>query len=367
MKRAILYARVSTDEQAEKGYSLQTQIDAMREYAAQNGMTIVRELCDDYSGAKLDRPALDTLRALLERKEADAVIVYAADRLSRNLAHLLILREEFNRAGIELHYMNRGKSENTAESRLMENVEGVIAEYEREKIKERTRRGKLAKAKAGKWVGAGFVPYGFRKVGVKQDSRLEIDEQEARIVRRIFDMYVGENGYAPTPMREIARTLTQEGVPTPGRGYKLGRGWWSHTIHSIIDRPTCIGIFQFGGVTITLPELAIIDRETYDAAQKRRARNKELSERNRKYPYLFTGYAKCTCGGRLCGNSLGAGKGKPRVHYYVCNRYRVYPHLANCKERLIRVEVFEGLVWEWLVSLLTNETNLVLCHTDIVG
>src|SRR5581483_163243 len=196
MKRAILYARVSTDEQAEKGYSLQTQIDAMREYAAQNGMTIVRELCDDYSGAKLDRPALDTLRALLERKEADAVIVYAADRLSRNLAHLLILREEFNRAGIELHYMNRGKSENTAESRLMENVEGVIAEYEREKIKERTRRGKLAKAKAGKWVGAGFVPYGFRKVGVKQDSRLEIDEQEARIVRRIFDMYVGENGYA---------------------------------------------------------------------------------------------------------------------------------------------------------------------------
>lgn len=356
--RAIIYARVSTDDQAERGYSLPTQLEAMRDYAAAHGLRVVRELQDDYSGAKLDRPALDELRAAIERQEADAVIVYAADRLSRNLAHLLILREEFNRAGIELHYVNRGKTEDTAESRLTENIEGVIAEYEREKIRERTRRGKIAKAKAGKWVGAGFVPYGFRKVGIKQDSRLEIDEQEARIVRRIFDMYVGQNGYAPTPMRLIARILSQEGVPTPGRGYKIGRGWWSHTIHSIIDRPTCIGIFQFGGVTINFPELALIDQETYDAGQKRRARNKELSDRNRKYPYLFTGYGKCTCGGKLCGSSLGAGKGKPRVHYYVCNRKKVYPHLVDCKERFIRVEVFEGLIWEWLVSLLTDETKL---------
>jgi site-specific DNA recombinase len=356
--RAILYARVSTDDQAEKGYSLPTQLDAMRQYAQANGFQVVRELCDDCSGAKLDRPALETLRGMLERKEADAVIVYAADRLGRNLAHLLILREEFNRAGVELHYCNRGKSQDTAESRLLENVEGVIAEYEREKIKERTRRGKIAKAKAGKWVGAGFVPYGFRKVGTKQDSRLEIDEYEARIVRRIFDMYVGQNGYEPTAMKRIARILTQEGVPTPKRGYKIGRGWWSHTIHSIIDRPTCLGIFQFGGVKIEMPELAIIDQETYDAAQKRRARNKELSDRNRKYPYLFTGYGKCTCGGKLCGNSLGAGKDKPRVHYYVCNRKKVYPDLVDCKERFIRVEVFEGLVWEWLVSLLTDDTKL---------
>jgi site-specific DNA recombinase len=354
--RAILYARVSTDDQAEKGYSLPTQLEAMRNYAQDNGMKVVRELQDDYSGAKLDRPALDILRGMIERNEADAVIVYAADRLSRNLAHLLILREEFNRAGVELHYVNRGKSEDTAESRLTENIEGVIAEYEREKIKERTRRGKIAKAKAGKWVGAGFVPYGFRKVGIKQDSRLEVDENEARIMRRIFDMYVGQNGYEPTAMKMIARILTQERVPTPGRGYKIGRGWWSHTIHSIIDRPTCLGIFQFGGVTIHLPDLAIIDQETYAAAQKRRARNKELSDRNRKYPYLFTGYGKCVCSGRLCGDSLGKGKGKR--YYYVCNRKAVYDYLVDCKEKFIRVEVFEGLVWEWLVSLLTDEAKL---------
>lgn len=356
MKRAIIYARVSTDDQAEKGYSLPTQLEAMREYAKENGMKVVRELQDDFSGAKLDRPALDELRGKLERKEADAVIVYAADRLSRNLAHLLILREEFNRAGVELHYVNRGKSQDTAESRLTENIEGVIAEFEREKIKERTRRGKIAKAKAGKWVGAGFVPYGFRKVGIKQDSRLEIDEQEAQIVRRIFDMYVGQNGYTPTPMKTIARLLTQEGIPTPGRGYKLGRGWWSHTIHSIIDRPTCLGIFQFGGVTINFPELAIIDQETYDAGQKRRERNKELSDRNRKFPFLFTGYARCTCGGRLCGDSLG--KDKTKRYYYACNRKAVYDYLVDCKEKFIRVEVFEGLIWEWLVSLLTDEAKL---------
>ena len=356
MKRAIIYARVSTDDQAEKGYSLPTQLEAMRKYATDNGMNVVCELQEDFSGAELERPKLDELRSKIERREADAVIVYVADRLSRNLIHLLILREEFHRAGIELHSVNRGKSEDTADSRLSENIEGAIAEYEREKIKERTRRGKIAKAKAGKWVGAGFVPYGFRKVGIKQQSRLEIDEQEAMTIRRIFDMYVGQNGYAPTPMKTIARILTQEGVPTPKRGYKIGRGWWSHTIHSIIDRPTCLGTFQFGGITIELPELAIIDRETYEAGQNRRESNKALSDRNRKYPYLFTGYAKCTCGGRLCGDSLG--KGKTKRYYYACNRKAVYDYLVDCKEKFIRVEVFEGLVWEWLVSLLTDEEKL---------
>src|SRR5262245_52885227 len=107
-KQAVIYARVSTDDQAERGYSLPSQIQAMRDYADSHEMQVVGEFQDDCSGAKLHRPKLDELRGMIERKEVDVVIVYAADRLSRNLAHLLILREDFRREGVELHYVNRG-------------------------------------------------------------------------------------------------------------------------------------------------------------------------------------------------------------------------------------------------------------------
>lgn len=352
MKRAIIYARVSTDDQAEKGYSLPTQLEAMRQYAAAHGLQVVRELQDDYSGAKLDRPALDTLRGMLERKEADAVIVYAADRLSRSLAHLLILREEFNRAGIELHYVNRGKSDNTAESRLTENIEGVIAEFEREKIKERTRRGKLAKAKAGKWVGSGRAPYPFRQVGKGSEARLEIDEAQATVVRRIVDMLLGRNGYERMGFIRIAKQLTAEGVPTAKPG---ARGWRTGVIHLLLTGKEILGIFERMGTVLEYPELAIIDRETFDQVQAVLEQNRRLSRRKRSYPYLFSGFAKCACGGGLCGRHIGK---VYRYHYYICQRRGAQPHLIECKERGTNVEIFEPVVWNWLVELLTDDAKL---------
>lgn len=351
MKRAIIYARVSTDEQAEKGYSLQTQLEAMREYAAKNGMTIARELSDDYSGAKLDRPALDTLRAMLERKEADAVIVYAADRLSRNLAHSLILREEFNRASVELHYVNRGKSEDTAESRLMENIEGVIAEFEREKIRERLRRGKIGKAKAGKWAGYGRAPYPFRQVGKGRDACLEINEEQAAIVRRIVDMFLGRNGYKRMGIIPIAKRLTAEGVPTATRA----RGWRTTVIRLLLIGKENLGIFNRMGQTLEFPELAVIDRETWDEIQAVMAANRSLISRTRLYPYLFSGFVKCTCGGGMCGRRIGR---VYRYFYYICQRHAAQKHLVDCKEKGINVEILEPLVWNWLVDLLTDEAKL---------
>ncbi len=355
MKRAIIYARVSTDEQAEKGYSLQTQLEAMREYAAKNGMTTVRELQDDYSGAKIDRPALDTLRAMLESKEADAVIVYAADRLSRNLAHSLILREEFNRAGVELHYVNRGKSEDTAESRLMENIEGVIAEFEREKIRERMRRGKIGKAKAGKWAGYGRAPYPFRQVGKGRDARLEIDEAQAAIVRRIVDMFLGQNGYPRMGLIPIAKRLTAEGVPT---AYGA-RGWRTGVIRLLLTGKEILGIFERMGQTLEFPELAIIDIQVWDEIQAVMQANRNLTSRTRSYPYLFSGFVKCTCGGGMCGRHLGMGNSlRYRYYHYICQRRAAQKHLVDCKERGINVKILEPLVWNWLVDLLTDEAKL---------
>ncbi len=103
-KRVVLYARVSTDEQAEKGYSLPTQLEACRKYAQVHGLDVVCEISDDYTGTSLDRPGLDQLRGMIARREVEAVIVYTSDRWSRKLAHMLILREEFMLAGVEFAF-----------------------------------------------------------------------------------------------------------------------------------------------------------------------------------------------------------------------------------------------------------------------
>ncbi len=141
-KRAIVYARVSTDEQMEKGFSIPSQLEACVAYADRNKMTVVEKITEDYSGAKLDRPGLSQARDMIAQGEVDAIVVFASDRLTRNLAHSLILRDEFYKAHIEIHYVSRGKLENNPEDRMTENIQGVFNEYWREKIREGSIRGR---------------------------------------------------------------------------------------------------------------------------------------------------------------------------------------------------------------------------------
>ncbi|MCA1481441.1 recombinase family protein, partial [Bradyrhizobium sp. NBAIM08] len=138
--------------------------------------------------------------------------VYASDRLTRNLAHLILLREEWRRLEAELHFVNRGKSEDNPEHRMTENIEGVFNDYWREKILESTMRGKRRKAQAGLWVGGGPTPYGYARRGKGKKAQLAILEREAAIVRQIFAWYIGAG--APALMTaEIAERLTAAGVP----------------------------------------------------------------------------------------------------------------------------------------------------------
>ncbi|MCA1554291.1 MAG: recombinase family protein, partial [Chloroflexi bacterium] len=180
------------------------------------GYTVTSELRDDCSGTirMSDRSQGSVMLATLERKEADAVIVYTSDRLSRNLAHSLIMREQWQRAGVELHCVDRGKAEDTSESRLMQNVEVVIAEYEREKIRERTMRGMHAKAQSGRWVGNGHTPHGFARIGANKDARLMLDDYETSVVRRIFYEFVGAHGYQRKSANLIGETLTARRADT---------------------------------------------------------------------------------------------------------------------------------------------------------
>lgn len=356
-KRAAIYARVSTDEQAEHGYSRESQVEACRNYAAAQGLAVTAELREDYSGAKLDRPELDKLRDAIRRREIDAVIVFSPDRLTRNLAHSLLLREELQRAGIELHYCNRGKSEDTAESRMTENIEAVFGDYWREKIIESSKRGRREKAANGKWVGLGPAPYGYRKVGKRREAHLVIDEAESEIVKRIFTLYAGLYSQ-PLPLQTIAAMLTAEKVPPPNRAIgqvKPGSGWYKETLRKIITRRAyTYGEFLYSGRVTTLPELAFIDEDTFLMAQKRLTQSKErFSSFSKRRRYLLSGHIQCACGKSMNGAAFGK-----NYFYYVCNQKFNRKHLLDCNEKNIRGEVAESLVWDWLMGLLCDEARL---------
>ncbi|MBN2002616.1 MAG: recombinase family protein [Anaerolineae bacterium] len=365
-KRAILYARVSTDEQAEKGYSLPTQLEACRNYADNNGFDVLGEIQDNYSGAKLDRPGLDELRERLKNGDIDAVIVYSADRWTRNLVHSLLLREELQQVNVELHFVNRGKTENTPEGRMMDNIEGVFAEYWREKIIEASRRGKWAKARAGKVVGSGRPLYGYRY----EDGELVIYEPEANAVRLMYDLYTVGDGNGPLAVYAIAIHMSKSGYPTPAEsmGLRVPRrrapGIWGEVIiHKILANETYCGIWRFGKhigsngkkrpveeqVEVFVP--AIVSREIWEAAQERRAYNKKMAARNTKREYLLRGHIICGA----CGSAMVGGAG---IRYLCCrhsNRYRELEYV--CSQKSVKSALVDNIVWRYVLDILTEDAD----------
>lgn len=187
------YVRVSTDLQAESGTSLDTQLEANRKKALELGYDLTREIIyrdEGESGADIDRPALNSLRVDIEEKIiTEAIFCYDPDRLSRKLHYQLILEEEFTSSGIKLIFVNSDNRRETPEGMLLFQMQGAIAEFERAKIKERTIRGKLAKAKQGKVMPMRYNPYGY----IWKDGKLEINEYEVEAVKLIYDMYI--HGY----------------------------------------------------------------------------------------------------------------------------------------------------------------------------
>ena len=160
------------------------------------------------SGAYLERPALDLLRDRAAAGQVEKVIVHSPDRLARKYAHQLLLVEEFQKLGVEIVFVNRNIS-STPEDQLLLQIQGVVSEYEREKILERNRRGKLHKAKQGKVSALVAAPYGYLYVRKhdREDARYEINSDEAAIVRRVFDMYCRER------MTLYARSAPKTAIP----------------------------------------------------------------------------------------------------------------------------------------------------------
>lgn len=352
---AAVYARVSTTEQVD-GYSLSSQLSACKQYASDHGMNVAIELQDDHSGMKLDRPGLDKLRSLVHGREIQAVIVYAPDRLTRSLAHSLILREELIKHKVEMHYVNRGKSDDTAESRMLENIEGTFSEFWREKLLEATRRGRKEKARQGRWPANTHPRFGYQRLGKGREAVLAIHEGEAEIVLRIFGLFTGAITGRNMGAHAIATLLTTERIPTPCRG-RDSKVWSRKTILNIVDSEWYVGKFEFIKGEITqLPELAIIDKETWEKAHEIRKSNRALTgEYKRRYQYLLSGRVKCLCNLAMFGIPTRNQSGTLFM-YYDCNKRKNLGG-GGCKER-IRVDITDQLVWDWLSNLLLDDERL---------
>jgi site-specific DNA recombinase len=373
-KQAAIYARVSTDDQAERGYSLPSQIEACQQFAWQRGFDVVAVYQDDISGAKpiTHRPEGGELQNAINTRQINTVIVYQVDRLSRDIVDLLATVRDWLRSGVEVYALDVGQV--TSELDIVLVIKGWQGSDERQKIAERTKRGKDGKAKAGRVVGVGTPPYGY----TYSNGELVINELQAETVSMIFDWYVNgdEQGHSMS-LLAIAKRLTEMGIPRPGESksvsWKLGMKerahskawagnvWNTGTVHKLVINETYCGAYRYGKligyrgnggqrqldeqILINVP--AIISREMWELAQKRRAYNSKVAKRRTKYDYLLRGLLYCGCGRVM----VGGGKGK----WYVCTRrYRPTGHEEPCTEPLVKARAVEYITWEYMMRLLTN-------------
>ncbi|MDI3317272.1 MAG: recombinase family protein [Bacillota bacterium] len=367
--RAAIYLRVSTDEQAEHGHGIDFQREECRRKAAEMGARTVDEYADEgVSGAVLARPALLRLLAAVQEGRYDVVLCWDASRLSRELRDQLDLRTRI-RQGARLLFVHGGWDEATPEGELMFNVSGSVAQYERAKVRERTMAGRRQKARSGK-LPFGFAPYGYRYD--RERSTLVPLEEEARVVRRIFDDLIhyraGLNG--------IARALTREGVPT-----RRGGAWHRQVVRQIARNPVYKGVYyanrrDLGGVAlnryrrpgekrwgrlrpreewIPVPVPALVSEAVWEEAQAVLDRAARLW-RGGKEAYLLRGLLRCGhCGLPMAGSPRTSWGRRRRA--YTCRRHQAGVKAPGCGRAVWAEEVEEG-VWRWLLEELADPPAL---------
>lgn len=336
-----LYCRVSTQEQATEGYSIGEQQERLRSFAASFGWRDVKLYTDPgFSGASMDRPALQELIHDVRKKKVSRVIVYKLDRLSRSQKDTLFLIEDvFLANGCEFISMSESFSTETPVGRATIGLLAVFAQLERETIKERMTVGKVGRAKAGYFHGGGIIPAGYDYT----DGRLVVNEFDAAQVREVFRLYL--SGKAP---RQILDIFTE-------RGYLIqGRVWTRSRLKTVLRNPIYIGRVTFAGQVYDGCHEPLIDKKEFDAVQElidRRAReyknnrNVETATGN-----LLLGVAFCArCGSRLISQcTRSSGEGHPLLRYYMCKCVKEKADARSrgmkCDLPSVRKEILEGAV-----------------------
>ena len=391
MKTAAIYARVSSDRQKEE-HTIASQTSALRVYAAAHEYVVPDGYLfedDGWSGSTLIRPGLERLRDLAAQGQIEVVLVYSPDRLSRRYAYQVLVLDEFARHGVEVVFLQAPRAE-TPEDVLLLQFQGMIAEYEKAQISERTRRGKRHRAQAGLVNALTGAPFGYRYVRKAEGlpARYEVVEHEAAIVREIFRRYTEEWESLST----ITRWLTATGLRT-----RTGQSRWNKsTVWAMLRNPAYQGtacfqktrqaerqrvtrrLRQRGGIAprpvcsrprprakwIEIAVPALITPTQFTLAQERFDQNRRFAARHTKQPSLLQGLLICqVCGYAFYRSSARTTRGR-RV-YYRClgaDAYRC-PQGRRCDNRPVRQDALDTLVWAGVLELLANP-SLVRAEID---
>ena len=383
MKKVGMYARVSPGRQEEE-QTIESQIDAIEKRVAAMGEVLDPEhryIDDGWTSASLLRPGLEGLRDAVARGDLDCVVIHDPDRLSRRYLDQQIVLEEIERKQVEVVFVLGGVA-HTDEDRMALQMRGVFAEYERAKIRERTRRGRLHRARAGAVPGWATPPYGYRYIpGDKPHTgTVVIEECEATIVRQIFE-WVGTEGLR---LRQVVLRLEEQGVKP-----RSGKHWAHTTLMGIVHNGVYIGRahhYKYESVEpkqhrdnrryrrriktsnrrrpehewIIVNVPAIVNEELFMKAQQRLRDNRRRTAGQPKHPYLLRGLLFCSaCGRKLWGFASLTGRGDA-YRYYSCNARDRFAarYDERCPCHPMRADDVEKVVWEDLARWLQEPEQL---------
>jgi len=374
--RCAIYCRVSTEEQKD-GRTIDSQIRELEDFAQANSHVVTARYIDEgWSGSMLNRPELDRLRDKADKGLFEAVLVNDVDRLSRELAHLGIIKKDLEKKSVKLIFKKLPNNGDPI-SNFMVNMLGSFAEFERELIADRTRRGRRYKVEVRKLILGNVPPYGYTYVKKDKEKGIEghyeINEQETETVKMMFNWVVKEG----ISQREVVRRLTALKIP-PRKG---STRWGRSSVHKILTNETYTGITYYNKhqavetdkhkshakyykqkktglrlrpkdewIPIPLSDsLKIIDKQTFLTAQSQFDRNKIYASRNAKYSYLLKGLVRCQCGSPFTGTPCHG-----RLFYRCGNRYKTFPLPRECRASMISAPKLESIVWNSVANAVQN-------------
>ena len=390
MRMAAIYARVSSEQQREEN-TIASQTASLIEFAKSHDLEVPGEWVfedEGYSGATLERPGLERVRDLAAEGQIQVMLAYSPDRLSRKYAYQILLIEEFARHGVETVFVKSPQGD-SAEDQLLVQFQGMIAEYERAQILERSRRGKRHRAQSGEVSVMSNAPYGYRYIRKTDEAPAAymVDEAEASIVRRVYEMYTVEG----LSIGEITRQLNTEGVPT-----RKASRWERSVVWALLRNPAYRGLACFGktrasartrvmrpqrrrGATtpcttagherpreewIEIPVPALVTEESFARAEELLQQNKIRSRRRTIAPSVVQGLVSCAkCGYAFSRTSTQTSARK--IHYYKCIGSDGWRKLGGpvCDNgRFVRQELLDQIVWAEVIRLLEDPT---LIHLEL--
>jgi site-specific DNA recombinase len=358
VKKAVIYARVSTEEQANEGFSIQAQLSELYRQAELLNLEVIKEYIDEGVSGKsiVGRPEMKKLLADARQRKFDIVLVYKLDRVSRKLKDALEISDELEHNNVQLMSLQENFDTTTPMGKMVFQMISSFAELERNTIVGRVKMGMTERAKQGKWNGG--LCLGYSSI----NKQLVINEQEALIVKEVFNL--AEQGLG---LKAIARRINENGYKT-----KRGRLFSTNGIKQILDNPMYIGKIRFNQVenwnekrrrgkneNFILADgehEPIITQEQWDKVQNIRQKRSVKPSRSLE-PYILSGLLKCPICGHGMVPSRSKGAAGQTYRYYTCGQYHNKGKEA-CRPNSIRADKAEQHVFEELSRIVSHPSAL---------